>query len=145
MRRLLAVLVLALMVLPALATFIPSAAAQTVDRSIATEMSVTDANGITLRLMTDSDMLDMREKVGTRVEGINYDVIVDGYHTGLAPPSSESWESLVGDTWLAQAPATLELSAPAAYDMSTNVWFPKVGNQASQGSCAAWEIGRAHV
>jgi hypothetical protein len=131
-------LVLALMVLPALATFIPSAGAQALDQSIAAETPLIDSHGITLRLMTGSDMLTMREKVGTRVDGINYDVIVDGHHTGLAPPSAESWNSMVGDAWLAQAPVSLELSAPAAYDMSTNAWFPKVGNQASQGSCAAW-------
>lgn len=139
MRRLLAALVLALMVLPAMAMLIPSTEAQVaIDQSGATETSFTDANGLTMHLMTDADMLKLRDNVGTRIDGVNYDTIVDGYHTGLAPPSSESWESLVGNVLLAQTPETLTLSAPAAYDMSTNSWFPTVGNQGGQGSCAAW-------
>ena len=139
MRRLLAALVLALMVLPAMAMLIPSTEAQVVlDRSSATGVSFTDANGLTMHLMTKADMLELRNNVGPRVDGVNYDTIVDGYHTGLAPPSSESWESLVGNVLLAQTPETLTLSAPAAYDMSTNSWFPTVGNQGGQGSCAAW-------
>ncbi|MDD1743582.1 MAG: hypothetical protein LUO85_03045, partial [Methanomassiliicoccales archaeon] len=138
MRKLLAALVLAFMLLPALAVLVPLVEAQPVDASTATEASFTDSNGMILSLMTDTDVQEMRERVGTRVEGVNYDVIVDGHHTGLAPPSAESWESMVGEAWIAQAPEALPLTSPSAYDMSTNPWFPKVGNQGSQGSCAAW-------
>ena len=139
MRRLLAALVLTLMVLPALAMLIPSTEAQAItDQSGAIGKSFTDANGITMHLMTYAGMLELRQKVGIRVDGVNYDAIVDGYHTGLAPPSSESWESMVGNVFLAQTPMALTLSAPSAYDMSTNSWFPTVGNQGGQGSCAAW-------
>jgi C1A family cysteine protease len=127
------------MVLPAMAMLIPSTEAQVaLDRSSATGASFTDVNGITMRPMTDVDMLEMKEKVGTRIDGVNYDVIVDGYHTGLAPPSSESWERMVGNVMLAQIPEAMTLSAPSTYDMSTNSWFPTVGNQGGQGSCAAW-------
>ncbi len=138
MKRLLAAIVLALMVLPALVMIVPSTDAHAAVGASVSEASFTDPNGITLRLMTDSDVQEMRESVGTRLEGVDYDVIVDGHHTGLAPPSSESWESLVGDAWLAQAPLAAGLSAPGSYDMSSNSWFPIVGDQARQGSCAAW-------
>ncbi len=131
-------LVLASMLLPALVALVPLAEGQPAAASTATSMSLTDSRGMTLSLMTDADALQMMERVGTRADGVNYDVIVDGYHTGLAPPSAESWESMVGEAWIAQAPATQTLSVPSAYDMSTNSWFPKVGNQGSQGSCAAW-------
>jgi len=77
MRRLLAALVLALMVLPAMVMLIPSTEAQSaVDRSTATVPSFTDANGLTMHVMTEADMLELREKVGTHVDGVNYDVIV---------------------------------------------------------------------
>ena len=138
MRRLLAVLLLALMVLPALAMLVPSTEAQTVGISSANDPSFTHSNGIALRPMTNADISTMMEKVGIRVDGVNYDVIVDGHHTGLAPPSAASWESLTDGALLAQVPLTSELSSPASYDMSTNSWFPTVGNQGGQGSCAAW-------
>ncbi len=138
MRRLLAALLLALMVLPALAMLVPSTEAQTVEISSANDLSFTHSNGIALRPITNADISAMMAKVGTRVDGVNYDVIVDGHHTGLAPPSAANWVSLTDSALLAQVPLTSELSSPPSYDMSTNSWFPTVGNQGGQGSCAAW-------
>ncbi|HUL38664.1 MAG TPA: Ig-like domain-containing protein [Methanomassiliicoccales archaeon] len=87
--------------------------------------------------MTEQEMLLLREKIGVRQPGVDYNVLVDGHGTGLAPPTEEEWQNMVGHQRVFdedQAPPSL----PMSYNLSSQSYFPKVGNQGGQGSCAAW-------
>ncbi|MCU0860710.1 MAG: pre-peptidase C-terminal domain-containing protein, partial [Methanomassiliicoccales archaeon] len=89
-------------------------------------------------LITYPEMLELRAKLGVRQEGVDYNVIVDGFGTGLAPPSEEGWEGMVGNVRVPDNEPADGLGLPASYDLSAQGYFPKVGNQGSQGSCGAW-------
>lgn len=87
-------------------------------------------------LLTAEGIDDLRRLWGMRDDGREYNVVIDGHGTGLAPPSEEDYEALVGRLTIG-APEPLPM-APSSVDLSDDPWFPPVGNQGSQGSCAAW-------
>ncbi|MGB2581699.1 MAG: PKD domain-containing protein [Thermoplasmata archaeon] len=88
--------------------------------------------------LTAAEMVDMSGRFGVHDPSLDYNTIIDGYGTGLAPPSSEGWQSMVGSlNVLDSVEADME-SIPSSLDLSTEPTFPAVGNQASQPSCAAW-------
>ena len=89
-------------------------------------------------LLTVPEMTDLSGRFGVHDPSLDYNTMIDGYGTGLAPPSSEGWQSLVGSlNVLDSVEADME-SIPSSIDLSTEPTFPAVGNQASQPSCAAW-------
>lgn len=88
--------------------------------------------------MTVSEMLALREAFGVRDATMDYNVIVDGFGTGLAPPTEEGWLSMVGTVNVLES-IEYDLEAlPPSYDLSVLSTFPAVGNQRSQPSCSAW-------
>ncbi|MEM0449148.1 MAG: C1 family peptidase [Methanomassiliicoccales archaeon] len=89
-------------------------------------------------LMTEAEMLQLKATLGVRQAGVDYNLIVDGFGTGLAPPTEEEYRAMVGRVWVADAVPLQDLTLPSSYDISKQGFFPKVGNQGSQGSCAAW-------
>ena len=105
-----------------------------------------DASGARYHLMTEGEMMDLRQEGGVWQEDVDYNVIVDGHGTGLSPPTVEEWQGMVGNARIYEDVRSTKLytapyaapSLPTTYDISTQLYFPKVGNQGSQGSCAAW-------
>ena len=95
-------------------------------------------NGAWYHYMTAEEMLTLKAKVGVHQPGVDYNVIVDGFGTGLAPPTEAQWIEMVGRVKVVESSTPQAPSLPGAYDVSTQSFFPKVGNQRSQGSCAAW-------
>lgn len=87
--------------------------------------------------MTYQEMQKLRDAVGVRDPNRNYNVIVDGHGTGLAPPTEEEWQAMVGDVFMVDSVTSSEPMA-SSVDLSTSGSFPRVGNQGGQGSCAAW-------
>ncbi|MBI9103195.1 MAG: Ig-like domain-containing protein [Spirochaetales bacterium] len=77
---------------------------------------------------------------GIYEEGRNYNIIVDGkYGTGLAPLTQEQWESMVK---LRGTSTTLMRGLlPDEVDNSDTIWFPPVGSQGDEGSCASFSVG----
>lgn len=100
--------------------------------------AIFEENGVSYHLMTEQEMLSMRERIGVRQPGVDYNVLVDGHGTGLAPPTEEEWEKMVGTIRMVDSYSPDGLSLPSSYDISSQSVFPMVGNQRSQGSCAAW-------
>src|SRR5512133_1278459 len=41
---------------------------------------------------TDDDISSLKETMGVKEDGRDYNLVVDGYGTGLAPPSEEEWD-----------------------------------------------------
>ena len=91
------------------------------------------------RTATASDVLDLVDACGVYDPSRDYNVVIDGMGTGLAPPTWDDYADMVGVANLVSdvsLPPGGEL--PAAVDHSTESYFPIVDSQGSQGSCAAW-------
>jgi fibronectin type 3 domain-containing protein/C1A family cysteine protease len=89
--------------------------------------------------MTADEAVQLEHAGGVYVEGTDYNVIIDGHGTGLAPPTSSQYSDMVGNVQVTDLVLT-RVSAPSSYDLSSQPFFPAVGNQGSQGSCAAWAM-----
>jgi C1A family cysteine protease/PKD repeat protein len=88
--------------------------------------------------LTTAEMVDLSARFGVYDPSLDYNTMIGEHGTGLAPPSSEGWQSMVGSlNVLDSVEADME-SIPSSIDLSTEPTFPAVGNQASQPSCAAW-------
>ena len=87
--------------------------------------------------MTSQEITQMKDVVGVREPGRNYNIIIDGHGTGLAPPTEEDYAMMAGQYVIVDS---IEPKGPLAsvVDLTANPTFPKVGNQQWQGSCAAW-------
>ncbi|MFP4196024.1 MAG: Ig-like domain-containing protein [Methanomassiliicoccales archaeon] len=85
----------------------------------------------------------MRSAMGVRDLGTNYNIMVDGRGTGLAPPTGQEWEAMESDTLL-ESDTYEEVGSteetPSEVDLSQEPYFPPVGDQGGQGSCAAWAM-----
>ncbi len=93
---------------------------------------------------TRQDIDKLKAQIGVREPGKNYNMIVDGHGTGLAPPTEESWESYENSLLIVdeiKSPSSPGPGpSPSAVDMSTDQHFPAIGNQGWQGSCSAWAM-----
>ena len=93
--------------------------------------------------ISSSELLDLKKLIGVSTEGQNYNHIVNGYGTGLKPPSEAEW-IILGDT-LSVVDSINSLSdnlgSPLSVDESSTHWFPPIGNQDGQGSCVTWSVG----
>lgn len=88
--------------------------------------------------LTAEEMEAFKQAWGVRMDGKNYNNVMDGMGTGLAPPSLEDYEEMVGTVQVLDA--AIAPGAPISVDLSADPCFPKVGNQGSQGSCGAWAM-----
>ncbi|KAA0005995.1 MAG: hypothetical protein FE045_04025, partial [Thermoplasmata archaeon] len=84
-----------------------------------------------------ADINTLKKEIGVREPGRNYNVVIGGYGTGFAPPSEKEWNEMAGKIRIVNTAAIPKVTATSA-DLSTEPYFPKVGSQGSQGSCAAW-------
>ena len=90
--------------------------------------------------VSSADLNDLEESAswfGVKDEAADHNIVVDGHGTGFAPPSEEAYERLFSSSTALMA---LPAAAPASVDLSDDPWFPAVGDQKSQGSCAAWAL-----
>lgn len=115
------------------------------DSTVALPIELTEASDAipgltyTAHIATSADVESMMGAMGVRQEGVDYNVLYDGLGTGLAPPTAEQYGSMVGEVKLYDSASLGQgLELPSTVDHSKEGIFPTVGNQASQGSCAAW-------
>ena len=95
------------------------------------------------RNMTNSEFTRFKNLTGTYEEGKNYNQIIDGHGTGLIPPTEEEWEKMRIQPLIAdkiEFPLKAQ-NAPSSFDNSSSIWFPPIGNQDGEGSCASWASG----
>ncbi|MBS3816641.1 MAG: hypothetical protein KGY76_03665, partial [Candidatus Thermoplasmatota archaeon] len=90
--------------------------------------------------MTESEIKELKKDVGVKDPDKDYNEIVDGHGTGWAPPSEEDYGSMKGSTFVDDVSSDKD-DLRASRDLTTKKYFPPVGNQGSQGSCAAWATG----
>lgn len=88
-------------------------------------------------LLTVAELEQLKAEIGIRDMQKNYNMIIDGFGTGLAPPTEAEWEAMIGTSW---ADGVNDPMLEPAIDHSQEPYFPRVRSQGSQGSCAAWSV-----
>lgn len=93
--------------------------------------------------MSNSEFENLKQKIGIREKNKNYNQIINGYGTGLTPPTTMEWEEIAENIEVIDE-ITLEdqndFRSPSV-DNSIKPWFPPIGNQGSEGSCVTWAVG----
>ncbi len=91
--------------------------------------------------ISEEKVQQVKEQILFKDEPKNWNILYDGYATGLALPSEKDLNSLIGKMWIKNLASEPQENPPgASYDLSSQIYFPKVGNQQGQGSCAAWAV-----
>ncbi len=89
----------------------------------------------------------MKSRIGVREPNKNYNMIIDGHGTGLAPPTEQQWEATIGRLKIVDSVQRgLERlqDGPlgnSSVDLMEDPCFPQVRSQGGEGSCASWSTG----
>ena len=101
--------------------------------------------GYKRRVMTVQEFSHFRTHTGVYAPGRNYNVVIDGFGTGLRPPSAQALEELRSQPVLIDGMQMLRAlgkrSMPDHVDNSATPWFPPIGNQQGEGACVSWATG----
>ena len=89
--------------------------------------------------ITTSELKSIKSAIGVSEESGNYNPLVDGHGTGLRAPTTAEWQYLSENLQITDNVSYL--TSASAVDNSQLPWFPPIGNQGAEGSCAAWSIG----
>jgi hypothetical protein len=93
---------------------------------------------VPLRTATADDIARLSAQAERMPSSPDAAAVIDGHGTGLVAPSAEYLSSLEGRQIILDEDAYVSDSLPISMDLSTRPTFPVVGDQGSQGSCAAW-------
>ena len=94
---------------------------------------------LTVHKMSVTELQDYQDGIGIYQEGHNYNQLVGSHGTGLSPPTSSQWLDIAENAYVVDK-ITYQ-SPPAEVDQSATSWFPPIGDQGQQGSCASFAIG----
>lgn len=92
------------------------------------------------RVMTEQEFEQLKNVLGVAVPGVNYNLVVDGYGTGLKPPSDADWEQIRNLPILVDSVEPMLSPLPTRVDNSETPWFPPIGDQGAEGSCVLWSM-----
>jgi hypothetical protein len=93
------------------------------------------------RPMTENELTRLMKLEGVYQEGVNYNVKINGFGTGLRPPTLQQWQELAQSAAIAELKGRETIKSPSAHDNSASNWFPPIGNQDGEGSCVSWAAG----
>ncbi|MEJ5293528.1 MAG: PKD domain-containing protein [Candidatus Methanosuratincola sp.] len=88
--------------------------------------------------MTLGELQLLRDRFGTFDPAKGYNLLVGGHGTGLAPPDEEGWAALLGSVVIDYALPPPGATLPSSRLLELDPYFPLIGDQGVQGSCAAW-------
>jgi PKD repeat protein len=112
------------------------------DTSINAEKAIAEKARITQHKITTAELEHLKNSIGVYEPDRNYTQLVDGYGTGLRPPTEAEWQEIGATAYIVDSvDYQAGDGAPSAVDQSATPWFPPIGNQGSQGSCVAWSVG----
>ena len=89
--------------------------------------------------MTANEIEVLKSQTGVDQFGDNYNQIINGYGTGLRPPTSAELNAISQSSYVIDNVSSS--NTPSSFDNSDSSYFPPIGNQAGQGSCVAWSVG----
>ena len=91
--------------------------------------------------ITQSELEALKSIIGVYEEDQNYSQLVDGYGTGMAPPTENEWAEINESLYSIDTVENTDGAPAIAVDNSATPWFPPIGHQGSQGSCVTWSVG----
>ncbi len=131
-----ALLVTAVLVL---STFVSLLQINNADANINPRMNGVQLNygalGLSEHKITSNELLGYRNSIGTYGAGHNYSQILDGHGTGLRPPTTSEWTDIAENGYIVDS-VQYQATLPVTVDLSKSSWFPPIGDQGQQGSCA---------
>ena len=108
---------------------------------VSNAVTATENPEVTGHKINSSELEALKNDIGVYETEQNYSQLVDGYGTGMTPPTENTWAEIGGDLYSIDSVEYTFGSPAPAVDQSATPWFPPIGNQASQGSCVAWSVG----
>jgi len=94
------------------------------------------------RKITTRELEELKQVFGVGEKGRSYNQIINGYGTGLRPPTEDEWTKIASKIHVVDKILPNQISdPPAVVDHTTEPWFPPIGNQGSEGSCTTWAVG----
>ncbi|NPA75744.1 MAG: C1 family peptidase, partial [Euryarchaeota archaeon] len=121
------------------AFFIPGGTAQSINPHEHELLANIGGMNVAYHYLSAKEMQELKNAVGVREPNKNYNKIIDGHGTGLAPPSESEWQHMVNHLKVADAISGVRVTR-GSVDLSKEKYFPPIGNQGQQGSCAAWAV-----
>ena len=89
---------------------------------------------------SEQELLFDMESCGVYIEGKNYnEILYEGFGTGAHPPTREQWLNM--KKLRAVGAYTALGTLPDSIDLSATRFFPPIGSQGDEGSCAAFSLG----
>ena len=91
--------------------------------------------------ISEENIQETKRNLKLREVELNSKAVYNGHGTGLEAPSDKELNNLIGKKWIKSVVSKPQDNpSGASYDLSSQSYFPQVGDQQGQGSCAAWSI-----
>ena len=135
-------LVLAVLILSIILPFIQSSivSAQLGSSEIEASIQLTrDDVNLSQHKMTPSELQEYKTAVGINQEKQTYQAKGE-FGTGLTAPTEEGWSEIAQKAYLVEN-IDYQAALPESVDLSTSSYFPPIGDQGQQGSCASFATG----
>ena len=89
------------------------------------------------------ELEELKREVGVYENDANYNRVINGYGTGLRPPTDSEWTRISEEAFLVEEILWIDQTAspPLEVDHTTTLWFPPIGSQGGEGSCTTWAVG----
>ncbi|MHA1285531.1 MAG: hypothetical protein ACTSQP_23750, partial [Promethearchaeota archaeon] len=86
----------------------------------------------------DIEQMKKDMKISLKTSSLQNNIIINGHGTGYSITDSEDLKKLKGRLMIMGPVQKYEQKFRASIDLSSQIYFPPVGDQGSQGSCTAW-------
>ncbi len=92
--------------------------------------------------ITVVELEKLKQEVGVCEQHVDYNKRINGYGTGLRPPTEEEWGKIMINMYMVERILLNQtIQSPPSVDHTTKPWFPPIGNQDGEGSCTTWAVG----
>jgi hypothetical protein len=89
--------------------------------------------------ITSEEINELNSQVEPNQDRQNYNKLVNGHGTGLSALTSQDLNAIAENAYIIDSISYQ--AAPSRVDNSATPWFPPIGDQGVEGSCAAWAVG----
>jgi hypothetical protein len=89
--------------------------------------------------ITSEEINELNSQVEANQDRQNYNKLVNGHGTGLSALTSQDLNAIAENAYIIDSISYQ--ASPSRVDNSATPWFPPIGDQGVEGSCAAWAVG----
>ena len=92
--------------------------------------------------VTVVELEKLKQEVGVWEQHTDYNKRINGYGTGLRPPTEEEWSENMMNMYVVERILLNQITqSSSSVDHTAKPWFPPIGNQGGEGSCTTWAVG----